>query len=148
MARLLTYFGYNVFSVTTKDYISVFVPLSPKEIPKDRLEETIRGWLNPELLWARGYLSLEDAVCSQEQWQGCERFPHTESLRVVVELQVPLWLVQLQDDEVKVNLDGYGWIRVTNLYITAKCAPGFFEREALPGDLPFNGSVYEVIALT
>ncbi len=147
MGRLLTFFSLTK-ALDESDWLTVYVPLSPKEIPRNQLENIIRGWLNPELVWAKGYMSLEEAISSQQRWRHCERFPNTESLRVIIELQVPCWLVYIEDDEVKVDLDDAARIRVANIYVTAKCAAGFSEEESLPGDLPFNGTVYEVIDFT
>lgn len=147
MARLLTFLSFKKLTIM-EDWITVYVPLSPKEIPRDQLEYTIRAWLHPELCWVKGYLDLESAIGSQQHWQGCERYPHVEGLRVVVEIQVPLWAVQLQDDELRIDLNKADeYIQISNIYVTAKCMAGFSEEESLPGDLPFNGTVYEVIVL-
>lgn len=146
MARLLTFLSFRTV-IATDDWLTVFVPLSPREIPRNQLADVIRAWFQPEFCWINAYLDLQQAIQSQQCTVNYDRFPYTDAVRVIVELQVPSWLVEVADHQIKVDLrEGMEWIQISNIYITAKYVAGYMDEEVLPGDLPFDGTVHETIA--
>ena len=149
MLRLRSFISPRNFMMSDEKWQTVYVPLSSKEIPTNELEATIRGWFYPELGSVIGYQDLEEAIKLQQQWTGCERFPYTEGIRVIVELQVPAWLLDIDEDGFTriILSEGLDWVQFQYIHITAKCVPGLTTESQLPGDLPFDGSIHEVISL-
>lgn len=149
MLRLRSFISPRMVMMATEEWQTVYVPLSSKEIPKNQLEHVLKGWFFPELGSVTAYEDLEDAVRLQQRWTGCERYPYDEAVRVIVELQVPTWLIEVDDDGLtRVSLlEGTDWIQFSNVHITAKYVPGLSTETHLPGDCPFDGNVQEVISL-
>lgn len=149
MLRLNSISNPKMVMLATDEWLTVYVPLSSKEIPKNQLEHILRGWFFPELGSVIAYEDIEEAIKLQQRWTGCERFPYAEAVRVIVEIMVPEWLIDIDDEGLTRILlsEGIEWIQFQNVHITAKCVPGLVTETHLPGDLPFDGSIHEVIAL-
>lgn len=144
MARVLGLFSFKTFQ-TAVEYTTVYVPLSAKQIPLDQLEHTIRGWFHPdEFDSVPACLSLVDAIDVQRHNPCRERYPHTEAVRVILELQVPSNAVVTEDNQTRIDLIlAMGELEITNIYLTAKFMPGLPQESHLEGDLPFDGRIHE-----
>lgn len=148
MARLLEASQSSLSS----GWVSAFVPLVPKEIPRITLERTVQGWFNPELGSVTGYTHLQDAIEQQKYYVNNQRYPHTEALFIVVELILPTSLVH--EDEtgcVRIDLDKvFHSIKSLRVHVTAKLIAGYLfgeDDDSQPGDVPFDGSIHETIEI-
>ena len=148
MARLFGRFFFR--KEITVELRTVYVPLSAKQIPLDQLEQTIRGWFHPdEFDWVPAYLNLVDAIDIQRHNPCRERYPHTEAVRVILELQVPSYAVVTEGDSTRIDLvQAMGRLEITNIYLTAKFMPGLPQQTHLEGDLPFDGRIHEELAIS
>jgi len=148
MVHLFTLLNVKSVLATEEQLLTVYVPLSSKEIPADQLRSILQGWFNPELGSVSVYLDLDEAIKLQERWFGYERYPNTEALRVIVELQVPSWMM-LEDNEgfPRIDLSEADEYSFSNIHVTAKYMAGSPDDVALPGDCPFDGRIQEVIPL-
>lgn len=144
MARVLGLFSFKNFQPTV-EYTTVYVPLSAKQIPLNQLGHTIRGWFHPdEFDYVPACLSLVDALDVQRRNPCRERYPHTEAVRIILELQVPSLAVVTEGDQTRIDLvQAHGELEITNIYLTAKFMPGLPSQSHLEGDLPFDGRIHE-----